>query len=86
MKANRIVVSEFGTRAFPDPCKSLLERFMSHFSFKEWSDNANVSIVPVGDEVYASTETPTLTRINPDTIESIGSVDVSKYIAVNTQT
>lgn len=28
---NRIVVSEFGTLAMPDPCKSVFERFMSRF-------------------------------------------------------
>lgn len=28
---NRIVVSEFGTLAFPDPCKNIFQRFMSFF-------------------------------------------------------
>uniref|UniRef100_A0A8D2D8M2 Carotenoid-cleaving dioxygenase, mitochondrial n=1 Tax=Sciurus vulgaris TaxID=55149 RepID=A0A8D2D8M2_SCIVU len=28
---NRIVISEFGTLAFPDPCKNIFERFMSKF-------------------------------------------------------
>jgi len=28
---NRIVVSEFGTLAMPDPCKSVFARFMSRF-------------------------------------------------------
>jgi len=28
---NRIVVSEFGTLAMPDPCKSVFGRFMSRF-------------------------------------------------------
>ncbi|XP_076969028.1 carotenoid-cleaving dioxygenase, mitochondrial isoform X5 [Tamandua tetradactyla] len=28
---NRIVISEFGTLAFPDPCKNVFERFMSKF-------------------------------------------------------
>lgn len=26
MKANRIVVSEFGTMAYPDPCKNIFAR------------------------------------------------------------
>lgn len=59
---------------------------MSYFSYDDWSDNANVSIVPVGDEVYACTETPFVTKIDPNTIETIGRVDVTKYITVNTQT
>lgn len=28
---DRIVISEFGTLALPDPCKSIFERFMSKF-------------------------------------------------------
>lgn len=28
---NRIMISEFGTLAMPDPCKSVFERFMSKF-------------------------------------------------------
>lgn len=28
---NRIVMSEFGTLALPDPCKNVFERFMSRF-------------------------------------------------------
>lgn len=28
---DRIVVSEFGTLALPDPCKNIFERFMSKF-------------------------------------------------------
>lgn len=28
---NRIVISEFGTLALPDPCKNIFERFMSKF-------------------------------------------------------
>jgi beta,beta-carotene 9',10'-dioxygenase len=29
--ANRIVISEFGTLALPDPCKNIFERFRSKF-------------------------------------------------------
>lgn len=28
---DRIVISEFGTLALPDPCKNIFERFMSRF-------------------------------------------------------
>lgn len=30
-KNNRIMISEFGTLAMPDPCKNIFERFMSKF-------------------------------------------------------
>ncbi|XP_015784651.1 beta,beta-carotene 9',10'-oxygenase-like [Tetranychus urticae] len=86
MKANRIVVSDFGTRAYPDPCKSLLGRYMSYFSFKQFTDNDSVSIYPVGDELYASTESTFLHKIDPETIDTLGSTDLAQYVAVNTQT
>ncbi|XP_015788624.1 beta,beta-carotene 9',10'-oxygenase [Tetranychus urticae] len=86
MKANRIVVSDFGTRAYPDPCKSLLGRYMSYFSFKQFTDNDSVSIYPVGDELYASTESTFLHKIDPKTIDTTGSIDLAQYVAVNTQT
>uniref|UniRef100_T1KM42 Uncharacterized protein n=2 Tax=Tetranychus urticae TaxID=32264 RepID=T1KM42_TETUR len=86
MKANRIVVSDFGTRAYPDPCKSLLGRYMSYFSFKQFTDNDSVSIYPVGDELYASTESTFLHKIDPKTINSTGSTNMAQYVAVNTQT
>lgn len=28
---NRIVISEFGTLAMPDPCKNFFQRFLSRF-------------------------------------------------------
>lgn len=28
---NRIIISEFGTLAMPDPCKSFFQRFLSRF-------------------------------------------------------
>lgn len=86
MKAQRIVVSEFGTRAFPDPCKSILERFMAYFSFKDFTDNDSVNIYPVGDQLYATSETPYIRRIDPETLESFEKVDVSRFLAVGTQT
>lgn len=85
-KANRIVVSDFGTREFPDPCKNILQRYMSYFSLKKFTDNDAVSIYPVGDNLYASTESTLLRRIDPTNIDSKERVDLGKYVAVNTQT
>lgn len=86
MKANRIVVSDFGTREFPDPCLNILQRYMAFFSLKKFTDNDAVSIYPVGDNLYASTESTLLRRIDPTNIDSKEQVDVSKFVAVNTQT
>src|SRR4051795_2088633 len=48
-----ITMSEFGT----DPCRSLFKRVQAFFS-PQISDNANVNLTRLGDEVIAMTETP----------------------------
>ncbi|XP_068211309.1 carotenoid-cleaving dioxygenase, mitochondrial-like [Palaemon carinicauda] len=87
--ANRIVVSEFGTVACPDPCKTLLQRFMSVFEppGKNSTDNCSVNVVYMGDELYAMTETPNIRRLDPDTLDCIGDMTkLNNYIAVNQAT
>ncbi|XP_042877541.1 beta,beta-carotene 15,15'-dioxygenase-like [Penaeus japonicus] len=74
-KADRIVVSEFGTAAYPDPCKTLLQRFMSAFtpiSKAEPTDNCLVNVCYFGDQLYALTETRNLRRIHPETLDVVG--------------
>jgi carotenoid cleavage dioxygenase-like enzyme len=85
MKAQRIVVTEFGTRAFPDPCKTIWGRFMSYFS-TEMSDNDNVNIYPVGDQLYASTETNFIRRVDQNSLATHEKVDLSKYLTINMAT
>lgn len=81
-KANRIVVSEFGTGGHPDPCASLFENLVSAFT-SEFTDNALVNVRPVGDEYYAMTESPFLHRIDPATLETLSREDLSKVVAVH---
>lgn len=88
-EADRIVVSEFGTVAYPDPCKTILQRFMSKFEppGKNASDNCVVSVMHLGDEMYALTETPHLRRVDPATLECVGDrTKLEEYIAVNQAT
>lgn len=59
---------------------------MSYFSFKQFTDNDSVSIYPVGDQLYASTESTFLHRIDPKTIDTMNGVDLAQYVTVNTQT
>lgn len=54
---NRIVMSEFGTLAVPDPCKNIFQRFMS--SFKTMSECPIVSWLKMqkcSDVVVAATQ------------------------------
>ncbi|XP_043855746.1 retinoid isomerohydrolase isoform X5 [Dromiciops gliroides] len=83
MTEKRIVLTEFGTCAFPDPCKNIFSRFFSYFRGVEVTDNALVNIYPVGEDYYACTETNFITKINPETLETIKQVDLCNYVSVN---
>uniref|UniRef100_A0A8C1H1T5 Carotenoid-cleaving dioxygenase, mitochondrial n=1 Tax=Cyprinus carpio TaxID=7962 RepID=A0A8C1H1T5_CYPCA len=80
---NRIIVSEFGTLALPDPCKNFFQRFLSRFEMPKPTDNASVNFVKYKGDYYVSTETNYMHRVDPDTLESKQKVDWSKFIAVN---
>ncbi|KAJ8343112.1 hypothetical protein SKAU_G00330400 [Synaphobranchus kaupii] len=83
---NRIMVSEFGTIAMPDPCKNFFQRFLSIFEMPKPTDNASVNFVKYKGDYYVSTETNFMHRIDPENLESNGKVDWSKFIAVNAAT
>ncbi|KAG7158541.1 carotenoid isomerooxygenase-like [Homarus americanus] len=86
-KAQRIVVNYFGTRAHPDPCKTILQNIASKFTFEEhFTDNAQISLYPYGDGLYALTETPFIFRVDPETLDTHEKVDLTKHIAVLTHT
>nr|7WH1_A Chain A, Beta-Carotene 15,15'-MonoOxygenase [Caenorhabditis elegans] len=87
MEAQRIVTGSFGTASFPDPCKSIFSRFFSSFVQSEGiHDNANVAFAPVGDGLYACTETPNMHRVDLDSLDTLEPVDFSKYVALHTCT
>ncbi|KAF1764243.1 hypothetical protein GCK72_004190 [Caenorhabditis remanei] len=85
--AQRIVTSSFGTATFPDPCKTIFSKYFSTFMHDtEKHDNANVAFTPVGDGLYACTETPYMYRIDLDTLKSLEPADFSKYVALHSCT
>uniref|UniRef100_A0A6Q2ZDL9 Beta-carotene oxygenase 2b n=1 Tax=Esox lucius TaxID=8010 RepID=A0A6Q2ZDL9_ESOLU len=79
----RIVVSEFGTVAMPDPCKNFFQRFLSRFEMPGSSDNDNVSFVTYKGDYYVSTETNFMHKVDPETLETKEKVNWRKFIAVN---
>lgn len=82
--ANRIVIGEFGTMAFPDPCLSLWQRFMSRFTLKrKTGNNCNVTICPYGDEIYAASEIAEIWKVDPKTLDTIEKLDLTQYLAVS---
>nr|XP_033799628.1 beta,beta-carotene 15,15'-dioxygenase [Geotrypetes seraphini] len=87
-EANRIVVSEFGTMAYPDPCKNIFAKAASHLShiIPEFSDNCLINIMKCGEDYYATTEINFIRKIDPLTLDTLDKVDYTKYIAVNIAT
>nr|XP_006122733.1 beta,beta-carotene 15,15'-dioxygenase isoform X1 [Pelodiscus sinensis] len=88
IEANRIVVSEFGTMAYPDPCKNLFAKafcYLSH-TIPEFTDNCLINIMKTGEDYYATSETNFIRKINPHTLETLEKVDYNKYVAVNLAT
>ncbi|TKR71949.1 hypothetical protein L596_019477 [Steinernema carpocapsae] len=84
--ANRIVVGEFGTAAYPDPCKNIFQRFFSFFEEKKFTDNGLVNFVQCGDRIFATTETPFMTEVDLETVDTKERLNLSDYVALNTVT
>ncbi|XP_043257940.1 carotenoid isomerooxygenase [Colletes gigas] len=80
--AQRIVVTEFGTKAVPDPCKSIFQRVATVFNPENESDNSMISVYPFGDEFYTFAESAVIHRINPETLETTGKINVSDYVSI----
>ncbi|XP_053683586.1 carotenoid isomerooxygenase [Sabethes cyaneus] len=82
--AQRIVVTEFGTKAVPDPCHTIFNRIASLFRKpgENNSDNAMISIYPFGDEYFAFTESPIIHKINPETLNTESKLNVSDYVGI----
>ncbi|GJQ76203.1 putative retinal pigment epithelial membrane protein [Trypoxylus dichotomus] len=83
MTAKRIIFTEFGTKAIPDPCQTIFSRIASIFTTKKnMSDNAMITVYPFGDELYAFPETPVVHKVNKDTLATEGKVYVNDYVAI----
>lgn len=60
---------------------SVLFRISSIF-YAELSDNANISLYPFGDALYAFNETPFIHRIDTETLDTIERVALREYISI----
>jgi carotenoid cleavage dioxygenase-like enzyme len=79
--ANRFLRSEAYARArrgdgigqgfATDPCKAIFKRVQTAFS-PDYTDNANVNLVRIGERYVAMTETPLPVEFDPRTLESLG--------------
>lgn len=88
MEANRIVVSEFGTMAYPDPCKNIFSKAFTYLSHvvPEFTDNCLINIIKFGDDYYASSETNFIRKIDPQSLDTLEKVDYLKHLTVNLAT
>ena len=86
-KYDRFIIGGFGTpQRHSDPCKNIFERFVAFFAPPESTDNCNVNIYPVGDRVFAFTETCDFREIDPETLESENRHKYTEFITVNQAT
>uniref|UniRef100_G1PR13 Beta-carotene oxygenase 1 n=1 Tax=Myotis lucifugus TaxID=59463 RepID=G1PR13_MYOLU len=88
MEANRIVVSEFGTMAYPDPSKNIFSKAFTYLShtIPDFTDNCLINFMKCGEDFYVTTETNYIRKINPHTLETLEKVDYRKYVAINLAT
>lgn len=88
VKADRIVVSEFGTMCYPDPCKNIFSRAFTHLSnvIPDFTDNNLISIIRYGEDYYASSEVNYMNQIDPETLDTVGRINYRNHIAVNLAT
>ncbi|TNM96239.1 beta,beta-carotene 15,15'-dioxygenase [Takifugu flavidus] len=85
MAANRIVVSEMGTMAYPDPSKNFIVKaitFLNH-TMPDFTDNGASNFIKYGNDIYATSETNYIRMIDPVTLETKDKVDYMKYLPVN---
>lgn len=85
MAANRIVVSEMGTMAYPDPSKNFVVKaitFLNH-TVPDFTDNGASNFIKYGNDYYATSETNYIRKIDPVTLETQDKVDYMKYLPVN---
>ncbi|KAM9835981.1 beta,beta-carotene 15,15'-dioxygenase [Aulostomus maculatus] len=88
IRANRIVVSEFGTMIYPDPCKNIFSRAFTHLCnvVPDFTDNNLINIIRYGQDYYASSEINYINQIDPVTLETVGRVNYRNHIALNLAT
>ncbi|CAL8288454.1 unnamed protein product [Lota lota] len=88
MAANRIVVSEFGTMIYPDPCKNIFARAFTHLcnAIPDFTDNNLINLIRYGDQYYASSEVNYINQIDTVTLETVGRINYRNHIALNLAT
>lgn len=74
------VFTEFGTRAYPDPEKGLVSRFLNTLVPSDLTDNDISNIYQVEDEIYTATESCNIWQIDGKTLACKCKVNLDKLI------
>ncbi|KAL1428500.1 hypothetical protein MTO96_002873 [Rhipicephalus appendiculatus] len=80
---NRPVVTEFGTKCYPDPCKNIFSRFFAAMVPSDLTDNNFGNVYTLGDELFCTSETCFVWKVDQDSLETIQRYDVNKLVSVN---
>ena len=81
--AKRPVFTEFGTRAYSDPNRSLLSRIVSACLPIELTDNDSINLFQIGNEAFASGETCFFRKIDPANLSTGEKFDTNKCFGLN---
>ncbi|XP_051998031.1 beta,beta-carotene 15,15'-dioxygenase-like isoform X2 [Xyrauchen texanus] len=86
--ANRIVVSEFGTMIYPDPCKNIFSKAFSYLqnAIPDFTDNNLINIIRYGEDYYTSSEVNYINQLDPMTLDTLGRTNYRNHIALNLAT
>ncbi|KAF7492405.1 Beta, beta-carotene 15, 15'-dioxygenase [Sarcoptes scabiei] len=82
-KVNRPVYTEFGTRAFPDPCKNVFSRIFSQIVPSDLTDNGLLNVFKLADEYYAASETCNIWKFCPKSLDVTRKINLDKINGVN---
>ncbi|GFS43811.1 beta,beta-carotene 15,15'-dioxygenase, partial [Nephila pilipes] len=79
----RPVFTEFGTKSYPDPCKNVFSRFFSQLVPLELTDNNIANVFMLDDELYATSETCHIWKIDPNDLTCVKKTDIKELLSVN---
>lgn len=79
----RPVFTEFGTKSYPDPCKNVFSRYFSQLVPLELTDNVIGNVLMIDDELYATSETCHMWKIDPEDLSCAKRTDLKEVLSVN---
>lgn len=58
---------------------------MAYFTMSDlFTDNDSVGFYSISDQIFAVGETPYIRKVDPETLKTHESIDLRKYLAINT--